>query len=594
MYEEYFSFSGNPFKINPDPRFFYGSASHNKAMSYLHYGLRQAEGFIVITGEIGAGKSMIIGHLLDQLDRSRVTAAHLIRPNLRPEDLLAHILSAFHIEAANEGKAAELEAFEDYLFDQMSHGRRVLLIVDEAQSLPAETLEELRILSNMDYSGTPLFQIFLLAQPEFRDTVARDDMDQLRQRIIASYHLEAMDLEETKDYIEHRLKVVGWRDNPKFAEGSFHAIYDETNGLPRKINKLCNRILLFCSVEDVAVIGPEAIKAVIDDMREEGVDPSFVDGRPKLLADGADTDHDAIMLEGAPLENKDDAIALQTLSVDDEQNQEAENAVGGESDTHIIDIEAEASNDGDVEQSKIQEDSINAGLDALAGELNAALDENDGQEASDEAALHVDEPVAEEPSVEDIKDESALAGEDNDVEDVTDADDNDDSQMSVLDRLRAKRETAPLSDESKADADKEGDQAISEEGASPESASIDDVAKAIEDAASRAASDQAFDEASDAEVLKQTAISDDEAAASPVRALYETPAMNKDMDGWRRAMLRSIKETQQDLKAAHHQVVGVQKEISDSNRLYKDKRREVLKSLSQAEQLLDELRAVWR
>ena len=192
MYEERFGFSGSPFRLAPDPKFFFGTKSHNKAMSYLHYGLRQAEGFIVITGEIGAGKSILIGRLLDQLDRSNVVAATLATPNVPAADLLSHILSAFRIEPANAGATAEIEAFEDFLFDQMNHGRRVLLIVDEAQNLPLATLEELRVLSNLDYEGTPLFQVFLVGQPDFRDVLARADMEQLRQRVIAAYHLEPM------------------------------------------------------------------------------------------------------------------------------------------------------------------------------------------------------------------------------------------------------------------------------------------------------------------------------------------------------------------------------------------------------------------
>ena len=173
MYEEYFQFSTSPFRLNPDPKFFFGSRSHNKAMAYLHYGLRQAEGFIVITGEIGAGKSMLIGHLIDQLDRSNVVAANLLTTNLEPSALLSHILSAFRIEPAGTGESAAIEAFEDFLFDQMNRGRRVLLIVDEAQNLPARTIEELRMLSNMDYEGTPLFQVFLIGQPEFRTILSK-------------------------------------------------------------------------------------------------------------------------------------------------------------------------------------------------------------------------------------------------------------------------------------------------------------------------------------------------------------------------------------------------------------------------------------
>ncbi len=269
MYEERFSFQGSPFRLAPDPKFFFGSKSHNKAMSYLHYGLRQAEGFIVITGEIGAGKTMLIGHLLDQLDRSNIVAANLLTPNLEAADLLSHILSAFRIEAAGEGKASEIEAFEDFLFDQLNHGRRVLLVVDEAQNLPLKTLEELRVLSNMEYDGTPLFQVFLVGQPDFRETMARPDMEQLRQRVIATYHLEPMMRDETEGYIKHRLSQVGWTGTPEIAAPAFDAIFAATGGLPRKIHKLLNRVLLFAAVEDLGRIDGAAVDAVLADLVAE-------------------------------------------------------------------------------------------------------------------------------------------------------------------------------------------------------------------------------------------------------------------------------------------------------------------------------------
>jgi putative secretion ATPase (PEP-CTERM system associated) len=269
MFEERFSFSGSPFRLAPDPKFFFGSKSHNKAMSYLHYGLRQAEGFIVITGEIGAGKTMLIGHLLDQLDRSNVVAANLLTPNLEAADLLSHILSAFRIEAAGEGKASEIEAFEDFLFDQLNHGRRVLLVVDEAQNLPLKTLEELRVLSNMEYDGTPLFQVFLIGQPDFRETMARADMEQLRQRVIATYHLEPMSREETEGYVKHRLTQVGWTGEPALAREAFDAIFAATGGLPRKIHKLCNRVLLFAAVENVERIDAPTVETVLADLIAE-------------------------------------------------------------------------------------------------------------------------------------------------------------------------------------------------------------------------------------------------------------------------------------------------------------------------------------
>ncbi|MEQ8937019.1 MAG: XrtA-associated ATPase [Amphiplicatus sp.] len=269
MYEEYFSFAGSPFRLNPDPKFFFGSKSHNKAMAYLHYGLRQAVGFIVITGEIGAGKSMLIWHLLDQLDRTNVVAANLVTSNLEPSALLSHVLSAFRIEAANKGKSAEIEAFEDFLFDQMNRGRRVLLIVDEAQNLPARTIEELRMLSNMDYDGTPLFQVFLIGQPEFRGILAKPDMEQFRQRVIATYHLEPLSTDETREYIEHRLSVVGWSGDPSLAEDAHLAIFEATGGVPRKINSLCNRIFLYCSLEKLRAIDAKVVGAVVADLSQE-------------------------------------------------------------------------------------------------------------------------------------------------------------------------------------------------------------------------------------------------------------------------------------------------------------------------------------
>lgn len=269
MYEEYFRLTDAPFRLNPDPRFFYGSRSHNKAMAYLHYGLKQAEGFIVITGPVGAGKSMVIGHLVDQLNASNVVAANLLTSNIEPEDLLSQILSAFRIEPEGEGRTGEIEAFEDYLFDQLNRGRRVLLIIDEAQNLPFKTFEELRMLSNIDYEGTPLFQVFLVGQPEFRAIMEQPNMEQLRQRVIASYHLEPLSEEETRDYILHRLSVAGWREDPAFTKGAFKAIYAETGGLPRRINTLCNRLMLYCSLEHAHEVTAKVVEAVCEELKEE-------------------------------------------------------------------------------------------------------------------------------------------------------------------------------------------------------------------------------------------------------------------------------------------------------------------------------------
>ncbi len=338
MYQEQFGFSGEPFKLTPDARFFFGSKSHNKAMAYLHYGLRQGDGFIVITGEIGAGKSMLITHLMDQIDQTNVVAADLITPNLPPNELVAHILSAFRIEPAGDGPTAEIEAFEDFLFDQMNRGRRVLLIVDEAQNLPKETLEELRVLSNLDYDGTPLFQVFLIAQPDFRPIIASDGMEQLRQRVIASYHLEPLSEEDVKAYVEHRLSVVGWAGEPRIEDGAYKLVYQATEGVPRRINKLFNRVLLYCSIEGLSVVTEDAAQAVIDDIADEDLtaprpaasasssSAESAAAPAPVVMNGGDTDEPSPQDELAPVFAANDEAQADTPDVTRAETAEAESA----------------------------------------------------------------------------------------------------------------------------------------------------------------------------------------------------------------------------------------------------------------------------
>ncbi len=320
MVEEYFGFSSAPFKLSPDARFFFGSKSHTKAMAYLHYGLRQAEGFIVITGEIGAGKSMLIGHMLEQLSDNNVLAAHLLTSQLAPEDLLPHILSSFQIESQSPGRASELEAFEDFLYDNVNRGRRVLLVVDEAQNLPLETIEELRMLTNINYQGTPLFQVFLVGQPEFRSVIARPDMEQLAQRIIATYHLEALDEMETREYIEHRLAVVGRVDKPAFTEEAFEAIYKFTQGVPRRINNLCTRILLFCALEQRDLINSVIVTNVAEELQKEVY-------RPALVSSVAEVDDLNVSAQNASdfAQQRDIQTNAIDMSVDQADNIKAKN-----------------------------------------------------------------------------------------------------------------------------------------------------------------------------------------------------------------------------------------------------------------------------
>ncbi|HOW75487.1 MAG TPA: XrtA-associated ATPase [Candidatus Competibacteraceae bacterium] len=263
MYIGYYGFSGKPFQLSPDPKFFFGSSTHSRALAYLRYGLSQGEGFIVITGGIGTGKTTLVKSLFGELDSNRVVAAQLVTTQLEADDLLRSVVAAFGLPYEGAGKAVLLKHFENFLLVQAQHGRRVLLIVDEAQNLPVRSLEELRMLSNFQVAETPLLQSFLLGQEEFRQTLQDPGMEQLRQRVIASCHLNPLSDTEIRPYIEHRLQIVGWRgDFPHFDESAYTAIHRYTQGVPRRVNVFCDRLLLYGFLEEMREFPEAAVDAV--------------------------------------------------------------------------------------------------------------------------------------------------------------------------------------------------------------------------------------------------------------------------------------------------------------------------------------------
>ena len=269
MYESFFKFNGKPFQLNPDPSFFYGSRGHKRAMAYLEYGLHQSEGFIVITGEIGAGKTTIVRSLLEQLDPEKVVAANLVSTQIDANDMLRMVAAAFGVPSRTLDKAGLLLALETFLVSVAASGKRALLVVDEAQNLTPAAVEELRMLSNFQLEDHALLQSFLVGQPEFRDIMQSGEMQQLRQRVIASYHLGPLDSQETRGYIEHRLGHVGWNNDPAFEPGAYTAIYGYTGGIPRKINTLCDRLLLGAYLSERHTIGEADVREVIDELKEE-------------------------------------------------------------------------------------------------------------------------------------------------------------------------------------------------------------------------------------------------------------------------------------------------------------------------------------
>lgn len=267
MYDQFYGLSGRPFQLTPDPVFYFESATHRKALSYLGYGLAQGEGFIVITGEVGAGKSTLVSHLMQSVDKARLTAATIVTSQLDGLDMVHMAAESFGIDTRGLDKASTLKSIENFLHAEARTGRRCLLVVDEAQNLSIDALEELRMLSNFQLGASALLQIFLLGQPEFRDLV-RDapELEQLRQRVIATHHLEPMQADEVEPYVKHRLSRAGWAGKPAFAADSFTALYDETGGVPRKLNTLMNRVMLMGAVEQAQLVDASLVHAVVADM----------------------------------------------------------------------------------------------------------------------------------------------------------------------------------------------------------------------------------------------------------------------------------------------------------------------------------------
>lgn len=269
MYEKAFGFSAPPFQVNPDPSFYFESKGHSAAYQYLRFGAFQAEGFVVVTGEIGAGKTTLLRALLAELDPDKIVAAQLVSTQLGAEDLLAAVAQAFGINSEGLSKPRLLVTLEAYLARLATSNRRALLIIDEAQNLDATAIEELRMLSNFQFGNQALLQSFLVGQPELRTLLRSPQMEQLRQRVIASYHLGPMSAEETASYVRHRLGKVGWQGVPSFSDAALEAVHLASGGVPRRINTLCNRLLLSVFLDAVDTIDAPRVRQVNSELRAE-------------------------------------------------------------------------------------------------------------------------------------------------------------------------------------------------------------------------------------------------------------------------------------------------------------------------------------
>ena len=269
MYEDFYSLSGMPFQLTPDSRFYFGSQEHRKAMAFLEFGIAQREGFVVITGDVGSGKTTLVEYLLANLDQSQHVAGRVVTTQLNGYDILRMIAAAFGIACEGADKTGLVSRLTELFTMLRAQDKHPLVIVDEAQSLTTEAIEELRMLSNLTSGTRALFQGILLGQPEFRITLTGSNLTQFRQRIVASCHLRALSSEDTRKYIEHRLTRVGWAQDPCFSDDAFEEIYRRAEGIPRRINTLCSRLLLYGYLDERHTLDAESVARVAEELASE-------------------------------------------------------------------------------------------------------------------------------------------------------------------------------------------------------------------------------------------------------------------------------------------------------------------------------------
>jgi general secretion pathway protein A len=270
MYERFFNLRERPFALSPDPDYLYPSKVHREALGYLRYGIESRAGFVVITGEIGSGKTTLLQALLRGLD-SNTSVARLVNTLLEPRELLETIAMDLGLDLMGQSKPVLLASLANYLVEQRSAGRLVLLLVDEAQNLGLPALEELRMLSNLETEKSKLLQIVLVGQPELRDKLASPALEQLRQRVTVSYHLDRLDQDETEAYVNHRLRKAALGPPLTFPRDVTDLIHERSLGIPRLINVVCDAALLLGYAEEQQSIEHPLVKSAIAELEATGV-----------------------------------------------------------------------------------------------------------------------------------------------------------------------------------------------------------------------------------------------------------------------------------------------------------------------------------
>ena len=268
MYNEFYGFREAPFNLTPDPRFLFFSDKHREAFNHVLFGIRERKGFIQITGEVGAGKTTVCRAILAELGPSYKTAL-ILNPMVTSTQMMRMILTELGLAPRKLDRTAYLELLNKYLLDQATAGNDVVLIIDEAQDLEEELLEQVRLLSNLETDQRKLLQIVLIGQPELREKLNRKGLRQLRQRITVRYHLAALDRFETERYIAHRLRVAGANGRPTFSPWAVRRIHGYAAGVPRLVNAVCDKALLYGYVNGTYELKSRAVRQAIRELEGE-------------------------------------------------------------------------------------------------------------------------------------------------------------------------------------------------------------------------------------------------------------------------------------------------------------------------------------
>ncbi|MCW8847299.1 MAG: XrtA-associated ATPase, partial [Sedimenticola sp.] len=380
MYESFYNFKAEPFRLSPDHRFCFSHKSYAKAKAYMQYAIHRAEGFVMVTGKPGTGKTTLVNDLVEGLSHSKIVVATIVSTQLEADDLLRLVACSFGLDIDAPNKAVVLQGLSVRLRRHHEEGTRALLIIDEAQDLSVSALEELRLLTNLQLNNQPLLQIFLVGQENLRDLVQKPSMEQVHQRLVAACHLESLNEEDTKAYIKHRLDRVGWNDDPSIDEGVYTVAYQFSKGIPRRINLVCSRFLLHGSVEEKHRIRASDVRTVVQELQHEQLTPIGFKAEMPPLNDQDDLD-DETQSESvaAPREQKATESSINALAAE---------VVGGSSrDDQDVSLKDTSTAPIDNKHEITKKSEASETLDEKTNESLEALVNSENESASSSATL---------------------------------------------------------------------------------------------------------------------------------------------------------------------------------------------------------------